>query len=246
MKLAHLTWPDVEKLSRDLVVVIPTGSCEQHGDHLPLFTDSLLVTAVCDAVDLGMNDKLILTPTLWLGASAHHLPFPGTLSASVDGYIDAVQQVVESLARHGFWKFYIVNGHGGNTSPNDIAARNLKEAYPNLLIGSIGYFEFAAEKCAEIMDGRYKEIHHACEAETSLMMHLYPDLVRRDKLGKDGLVKPVPGMTHTFEEVSERGSIGDSDLATAEKGNLLFDAAVAGLSEALGTLFSGYALKPKA
>lgn len=245
MKLAHLSWPDVENLSRDIVVVIPTGSCEQHGDHLPLFTDSLLVTSVCEAVDAGMAANILLTPTLWLGASAHHLPFPGTLSASMDGYIDAVQQVVESLAGHGFWKFYIVNGHGGNTSPNDIAVRNLKEVHPNLLIGSIGYFEFAASKCEEIMDGRYKEIHHACEAETSLMMHLHPDLVRADKLGKDGLVRPVPGMCHAFDEMSERGSIGDSDLATAEKGKQLFDAAVAGLSEALGTLFSGYALKPK-
>src|SRR4051812_29303804 len=121
MKLAELTWPNVEALSREVVVVIPTGSLEQHGPHLPLFTDSLIVTAVANAVEQAIPDSILLTPTLWLGASGHHLRFPGSLSADFDSYEGAILSVVQSLLPHGFHKFYVLNGHGGNSSPNDVA-----------------------------------------------------------------------------------------------------------------------------
>lgn len=242
MKLAEMTWPEVGALSRDTVVVIPTGSLEQHGPHLPLFTDSILATAVCEAVEKQIGDKVLLTPTLWLGASGHHLPFPGSLSNSMEGYDEALRAVVTSLHRHGFWKFYVVNGHGGNTSLNDIALRKLKEANPNLLVGAIGYFQFCTEACAGLMEGRAKSIQHACEAEASLMLHLRPDLVRVNKLRDDGLASPVPGMVHLFDEMTEEGSKGYATLANADKGSKLFSAAVTGLVEALCSLYEGYRL----
>ena len=242
MKLAEMTWPEVGALSRDTVVVIPTGSLEQHGPHLPLFTDSILATAVSEAVERQIGDKVLLTPTLWLGASGHHLPFPGSLSNSMEGYDEALRAVVTSLHRHGFWKFYVVNGHGGNTSPNDIALRKLKETHPNLLIGAVGYFQFCTEECAALMEGPAKSIQHACEAEASLMMHVRPELVRVGKLRDDGLAAQVPGMVHLFDEITEEGSKGYATLANADKGAKLFDAAVNGLCEALGTLYSGYRL----
>ncbi|MFY9234196.1 MAG: creatininase family protein [Fimbriimonadaceae bacterium] len=244
MHLSDLRWKDVDKLSRDLVVLIPTGSLEQHGPHLPLFTDSLLVTAVAKAVEQRLRDKVLLTPTLWLGASGHHLKFPGTLSADFDTYMGAIESVCTSLIPHGFTKFYVINGHGGNTEPNGVAMRKLKAGYPELTFGHSGYFAFIADKVAGILEGPVKEMRHACEAEASLMLHLHPELVRKDQLRDDGL-KPDPplrGVIHHFDEITEEGSLGYATFATADKGKLIFELAVEAVAREIEAIADGYVL----
>jgi creatinine amidohydrolase len=245
MKLLEATWQDVDALSRDVVVLIPTGSLEQHGPHLPLFTDSLIVTAVAEAVEARAADRVLLTPTLWLGASGHHLTFAGSLSNSFAGYAAAVQSVVRSLLPHGFRKFYVLNGHGGNTSPNDVALRELKEAHRECTFAHAGYFSFAESVIAETLEGPQKSMMHACEAEASLMMHLHPGLVREDRLRNDGLVSepPVRGPIHMFEEMTEQGSFGYATFATPEKGRRIFEAAVEGVTEEIVTIAKGYVLR---
>ena len=245
MKLAGMTWQEAGAVPKDSVVLVPTGSLEQHGPHLPLFTDTLLVTAVAEAVESKIPEKVLLAPTVWLGCSAHHLPFSGSLSASFDGYMDALQNVVESLVPHGFAKFFFINGHGGNTEPNGIVCRRLKTEYPELTFGHSGYFAYVPDPLlAEVMKGPVKKIQHACEAEASLMLHLHAGLVRKAKLRDDGLA-PEPairGLVFNFDEVTEQGSLGYATLATAEKGKRLFDAAVEGAAKELAALADGFVL----
>lgn len=246
MKLAECTWHDVRDLDRNMVVLIPAGSLEQHGPHLPLFTDSLLASAVAEAVEASLSDQILLTPTLWLGASGHHLAFPGTLSASFEAYEAALDSVIRSLAPHGFWKFYVLNGHGGNTEPNGIVLRKLKAESPHLLVGHSGYFSFIPEDVmTNVMEGPVKHIRHACEAEASLALHLFPHLVKKDKLRDDGLVAdpPVRGLVHHFDEMTQEGSWGYATLATPDKGQKLFEAAVEGAAKELQDLASGISLK---
>lgn len=228
MILAHATWTEVEPLDRETVVVIPTGSLEQHGPHLPLFTDSLIVTAVAAAVEARMPEELLLTPTVWLGASGHHLPFPGTLSAGFETYEGALESVITSLVRHGFRRFYVLNGHGGNTDPNHVLLRRLKERHPNLVLGESGYCDGAADVIRESLKGPTKEIVHACEAETSLMLHLHPNLVRTDRLPNDGLAPepPVRGLVSDFSEITVQGAFGYAKYAAAETGRRIFEACV--------------------
>ena len=95
MKLAEMTWPEVAGVSKDAVVLIPTGSLEQHGPHLPLFTDSLLATAAAEAIEARLTAEVLLVPTVWLGCSGHHLPFAGSLSASFEGYEDGLVRIVD-------------------------------------------------------------------------------------------------------------------------------------------------------
>jgi creatinine amidohydrolase len=244
MVLGELGWQNVRDLSREVVVVIPTGALEQHGPHLPLLTDTILVSAVMLEVDKRLSTKIVVTPTLWLGASGHHLAFPGTLSASFEGYIAAIHDVVESLALHGFHKFYVLNGHGGNTDPNGVALRELKQQHPTFTFGTSSYYSFAATKIAEALEGPLKGIRHACEAETSLMLHVRPDLVQVERIRNDGLVADpaVAGVIHNFDEVTEEGSFGYATLATAEKGKAIFASAVDGVSKELETIADGYAL----
>lgn len=242
MKLAEMTWQEVDGLRRQTVVLIPTGSLEQHGPHLPLFTDTILATAVAEAVEAKLKEKVLLTPTLWLGASAHHLRFPGTLSASFDAYIRGLADVAESLIPHGFERFFVVNGHGGNSEPNGIAMRQLKAKYPSLLFGHSGYYTFAEELAAGLLEGPAKKIQHACEAETSLMMHVRPNLVREGKIRDDGLKSDpeVQGMMSHFDEVTEQGSLGYASFSSKEKGRLIFEAAVAGVASNLEAIYDGY------
>lgn len=240
-----MTWPEVEAASRDAVVVVPTGSLEQHGPHLPLFTDTIIVTSVAEAVEARLPEGVLLTPTLWLGASGHHLAFPGTLSNGFEPYMGAIESVVESLIPHGFHRFYVLNGHGGNADPNGVAVRRLKERHRNKTFIQTGYFAHCERKMAEVMEGPWKLMSHACEAESSVILHLRPELVRRDKLRDDGLVgePQIRGMIHFFEEMTEQGSLGFATLATAEKGKAIFDAAVEGVVQDIAALLNGYVLK---
>ena len=240
-----MTWPEVEALDRETTVLVPTGSVEQHGPHLPLETDTRLVTAVAEAVE--RRTDVLLTPTLWLGCSAHHLGFAGSLTATFAGYQAALEAVVRSLAAHGFRRFYVLNGHGGNASPNDVALRTLKAEFPSLALGGSGYYAFAAEAVREVSTGPQKELRHADEAEASLMLHVAPDLVRLDRAYDDGLVPEpfVRGLVEPFDAVTERGAFGYPSLATAEKGAAIFEAAVAGVVEELRG-FRGYVLRGRA
>lgn len=244
MVLAHLTWPEVEALSREVVVLIPTGSLEQHGPHLPLFTDSILATTVAEAIEKAITEKVLLTPTLWLGASTHHLAFAGTLSASTEGYIAAVEAVVQSLLPHGFHKFFLINGHGGNNEPNGIALRELKARHPEATFGHSGYYAYAETEVASVLEGPLKSIRHACEAETSMMMHVRPDLVRLDKRVDDGLTTEpsIRGLVHHFDEQTRQGSYGYATLATAEKGRTILEAAIRHATKEIEQLADGYVL----
>lgn len=242
MKLAEMTWPKVDALSKKVVVVIPTGSLEQHGPHLPMFTDTILATGVAEAVEAAIPEKVLLVPTLWMGASAHHMEFPGSINAAFETYIASIQDVVDSMVHHGFQRFFVLNGHGGNAEPNGIAMRKSKAKYPNLVFGHSGYYSFCEREAPQVLEGPTKTIRHACEAETSLMMHLRPDLVRKDKIRDDGLAcePPIQGVIHHFDEITEQGSLGQATYATPEKGQVLFAAAVSGVVKNLEAIFGGY------
>jgi creatinine amidohydrolase len=159
-------------------------------------------------------------------------------------YGASLESVLSSLAKHGFVKFFVVNGHGGNTSANDITCRAWRESHPGHQVGHGGYFEFIDPALFSEMRGPWKTIRHACEAETSLMLHLRPDLVRWDKAIDDGLrpEPPVRGMVWRFDETTERGVLGAATLATPELGRALFESAVDGLAAQVAALAEGIAL----
>lgn len=241
MILSEMTWQEVDALSRDTVVLIPTGSLEQHGPALPLFTDSLIATAVTNAVEKQVSEKVLLTPCLWLGASGHHLNFAGTCSASTTAYIEALTSVIKSLHRHRFHRFLVINGHGGNNELNGIALRQLKEENNNLTLGHRGYYQFVDELVSSVLEGPIKTIQHACEAEVSLMLHLHPDKVKRDNLRDDGLRSqpPTQSLVKMWDEISEEGSFGFATLGTAEKGRTIFEASVAAISQEVSAIHGG-------
>src|SRR3954463_11896622 len=129
MRLTDLPWPAVAALSKDTPVVIPVAALEQHGHHLPVFTDSLLCGEIVYRAEQRLGDRVLIAPLMWLGNSDHHLDFAGTLSAPPRVYLDLLNGLVENFLQHGFKRFVFVNGHGGNDVPGRQATFELRQCH---------------------------------------------------------------------------------------------------------------------
>ena len=227
MNLTDLTWADVENLSRDIPVVVPVAALEQHGRHMPLFTDSLLLGEVIRRVSSAMKGKVLFAPLMWLGNSHHHIDFPGTLSASPRVYLDLLNDLTDNLIAHGFRRIVFLNGHGGNTTPGKQAlfeARQRHRARRDLLLLFATYWDSAKPN-----EGRsdlvQSQMGHACEWETSMILKLAPHLV------KDITKLETVPFGFAFEPAyrgwitkdrSAPGHIGSPQAANADKGEHLF------------------------
>jgi creatinine amidohydrolase len=229
MLLHDLTWPAVAALPRDTPVVFPIAAVEQHGHHLPLFTDSLLLGEVIRRVQQQPIDaKVLFAPLQWFGNSHHHLDMPGTLSASPRTYLNLLRDLAECVLRHGFRKIVFVNGHGGNTVPAHQAVFELRQQYRDrvdLSLVELTYWDSANP--ADMIPGLVQtQMGHACEWETSMILALRPELVVGDvtqipvvPFGRGA----APGYRGwTMPDRSEPGHIGDPAAATKEKGEALF------------------------
>jgi len=242
MKLADLTWPDMAKLKRDVIVVYPIGALEQHSRHLPFFTDSILCGAVADRVEAALPSDVLLLPVQWLGASTHHLGMAGTLSAENETHIKLIAEPMRCLLRHGFKRQFVLSGHGGNKDGLHLALRQLAVEFPDAKLYGANYWDVAGEEIAKIAEGPLKGIGHACEAETSLMLAVRPDLVRRDEIHNDLLATRQPKalrgvyIAPDMKAQTEHGGVGYPELATAEKGKLLLDAVVSRVVEVVRAL----------
>jgi creatinine amidohydrolase len=231
MRFYEMSWPALRQVRRDgVVVVVPIAACEQHGRHLPVFTDTLLVTAVAEAAEQRLPDKVLLLPTLWLGASHHHLPFGATLSLDASRHAELLAELLRSLLDDGYRRLLVLNGHGGNLDPLHVALRQLQPSYRHCLLVGAAYWELAADAFAELSEGPRKYMGHACEMETSMLLALRPDLVRLEE-ARDEEPPEEPALRGLFlaEDMAQRtqhGVIGYPQRATAEKGRRYLDAAV--------------------
>jgi creatinine amidohydrolase len=227
MLLQQLNWPAVQALSRDLPVVIPIAAIEQHGHHMPLFTDSMLLGEIVRRVQSRMSQSVLMTPLMWLGNSHHHLDFPGTLSCEPRVYLDLLASLLDNLIHHGFRRLLLLNGHGGNDVPGKQAVFEMRQRYrqrDDLLLLLSTYWSLGGRPWETMPDLQQREMGHACEWETSMMLQIAPELV-----GKYGEAEPVlhgnPFLPATrgwvMQDRSQPGHIGSPQLATAAKGEHL-------------------------
>jgi creatinine amidohydrolase len=234
MQLSDLTWPTIEALSKDTPVVIPVAALEQHGHHLPLFTDSLLLAEIARRAAEKLNDRVLFTPLMWLGNSDHHLDFPGTLSASPRVYLDLLGGLAENLLTHGFKRIVFLNGHGGNDVPGRQAIFEVRQRHrdrADLLLLLATYWNLAPEAKNATPGLVQREMGHACEWETSMILRLAPhlvgDITRLATVPSGNAFDPVSRAWITKDRTAP-GHIGDPRAATAEKGEALLQAFAAG------------------
>ncbi len=233
-----------ERVDPQTVVVIPTGSVEQHGMHLPLETDSRIAEAIARRAAERASKKIdvLVTPTVWTGYSNHHLDFPGTLSLNMDTFINVAIDLAMSLVHHRFKKLVFLNAHGGNSVPLQAAVNQIRDrTQGDVLVAAVDYFDLLREELAGVKDS------HAGEMETSCMLYLEGQWVRKDRMSRFtpqwrsspyfsiGWWHP-PSKVHLgfhIKDFSKTGVYGDPNEASPEKGQRFIERAAKKVGEFL-------------
>lgn len=240
MKYGELKRTDVERMDKThQVVLLPLGSLEQHGQHLPLLTDSLIGGDIAARVEAALPQTVLLLPVQWLGSSHHHLKFPGTISVPSDLYIDMVCHICDCILAAGFKRIVLHIAHGGNVVPGQevIYRLGLKHRdQTDFWIASAAYWTLAEEDM-KLPDMETPRIVHADEYETSMVLALRADLVdMKQAKGKTIWMESkyyfpdysTPrsskiNVSLPFEHMTSTGAMGHPELATPAKGHKLLE-----------------------
>jgi creatinine amidohydrolase len=247
--LDRLAWPAVAEAAAQpgSTVLWPFGAIEQHGPQLPLGTDALFAERVAQAVmdDLDPALPIWRLPSQCLGFSPEHQGFSGTLSLPPELLISLVVAVGSQLAEAGFQRLVLFNAHGGQIALLQVAARELRSRHPCLAVLPCFLWSGPPGVAALLPQPERRQGLHAGLAETSLMLHLAPELVGPER-PRDGLggQEPPPGwslegavpLSWRMEELSQTGVIGDASGADGALGEALFRLLVAGWGDLLTSL----------
>jgi creatinine amidohydrolase len=231
----NLTAADFSGLDPEsTVALLPVSAIEQHGPHLPLATDALIGAGLVRAVMESTGDGLLVLPALEFGHSLEHVDFAGTLSIAAEALLTTWIDVGRSVARAGVRKLVLFNTHGGNIPLVQLAALRLRHEV-NMLVVRANYFAFGGPPDLFAADELRHGIHGG-EVETSLMLHLQPQLVRREALADFstlsremadrnqllGPEKPV-GFGWMSQDLNVHGVTGNAARADAQRGRILFE-----------------------
>lgn len=266
-RLWKLTWEEAEAFAKaPAVVLLPLGTTEQHGRHMPLDTDAHIAAQLCERIALAAQQRgltVLVAPVLSYGVSWYHRQFAGTMWLSPELFIQVVVELCKSLTHHGFTRKVLVNCHGGNAATLNVAInRFYDETGERVLLAQ--WWELASDIIKETMT---TGVIHAEEAETSLALaldqrvlmekaskdafdrgktvqergHAWARHAKYDAMFKGGFVNPP---MDKIEEISESGVVGDARRASAEKGRRILDVVVLRLVEVCEDL-GGHGARPK-
>lgn len=227
----ELTWPEARDAAATLnAVIIPVGAIEQHGPHLPLAVD----TQICEAVALGVSalTGVPLIPPLCYGVSGSHGDFGGTIGLRPETMIRVVEDVIDSLYERGIRQFILLNGHIWNSGSLDVSAEKLRMRHRDARVRALAYVTMYP---GPEIDGRVnfgRALMHANYFETSVMLHLYPSLVRMELATSHRDVDSF--WDYRMDQVSETGVWGrDVTEANAAHGKTEFERCVLTTSRAI-------------
>lgn len=228
--LFNMSWPEVRvSLEKVKVVLIPTGSCEQHGPHGTFEVDTAIACEFTKKLAERTYPLTLVVPPVHFGVSPHHMKFPGTITLKPETFMQVCIDVVESLYRHGLRKFVFINGHGGNAAPLTVVLSKVKFACPDVQIALASPWGGAQDVMKERVTSPITG--HACEVEMSMSLYLAPRTVKTASLSK-GTVKLSPEeyknpwgivVARSWEENTENGALGDATKSSAELGRALIE-----------------------
>lgn len=243
--LPQMTWQEVEQALKTVkIAIIPLGAHEQHGPHMVESCDAVLAEEMGKRLTDRLYPEAILTPTINMGVSPHHLHFPGTISLEPTTLIAILRDMIRSLKQHGIERVLVLNSHGGNQSTlgvaSDILTRELNVQF---------LYAKTTASAKDIMDKHIesKLYGHSCEREVSEALYMAPHIVRQDKLEKGDIHEgkwrklrpgsPVQGFYY-YEEMTRNGCIGDATKASSEIGREIVDTAIERLAVTLQALWA--------
>lgn len=230
--------PESEK---DKVILIPIGHTEQHALHLPMSTDTLIIEAIASGTAAAIPQQAYTLSVMPYGVSTHRQAFAGTLNAGGRAFEDFWLSVIDELVTRGFNRFYLMNGHGGNSSFLVNVVKYAGERHRRIFCATAYLYLSGPEGVAALEKHRQSKIGgmgHACELETSLILHLHPELVHMDRVvdETDFISTPAYYMDWVeggalianppWDDDTITGAYGAGSLATAEHGRLWLEAAI--------------------
>jgi creatinine amidohydrolase len=241
-----LTWPEInEAVESRKVILLPMGSTEQHGPHLPLDTDNFLARSICEVAARQAPREVLIMPTIPYGYNEHAIDFPGTIHVAFDTFIRYGVDVCKSVAHAGFTHIVIVDGHGSNEHLCEfIGRRAVLES--DALVASTIWTNLAVEAFESVRESGLGGSGHACELETSAYLYLRQESVQMDKAQDHyGGAASVPGSKFLWSDLTKgaspmklvrwtsvgtpMGVSGAPSLATVEKGRTIVESAASNL-----------------
>ena len=234
--LSTVTWLEVEESVRKERLnkaILPIGSLEQHGPHLPLSTDTIIADYVARQVSKRCRTAFLIPP-VQLACASEHIGFAGTISLQPETLQSLLLDISHSLLESRVTKIFIVNGHGGNKPTIDVALTRIKHAIPEMRPYSFTVIDIAKRKFDDIRKSGRGMVGHADELETSMMLAIQAEVVDMSKAVREGPSLPKPLSFETEDmarisfawnarELTKSGVIGDPLVATAETGKTLLN-----------------------
>jgi creatinine amidohydrolase len=245
-----LTWPEInEAVAQKKVVVLPVGSIEQHGYHLPIDVDVRSATTICMGAGEKSPEDMLVMPSFTYGYCNHVMDFPGTITIQPSTFVAALTDITKSLAYHGFKRIILVNGHGSNHPLVEQVGRQTNLQTDALCL-TCSWWQLIADYWNEIRDSGPGGSAHACELETSLYLHMDEPAVLMERLeaALPEFVTEIPdgekwqyvdltlgsgpaSIISWTSSYSATGAFGNPELATAKKGRLVYERATDRLVE---------------
>lgn len=237
-RLHELSWEEFKEVRKEIdTILIPIGSVEQEGPHLPLGVDSLIALEIADKVT--EKAEVLVVPPIWVGYSDWHSSFPGTLSLSQETLTRMLREICSQLIEQGFKRFLFVNMHVGNDAPIAVVGNELRKKY-QVLIAMVNLWALANEMAQNIEELNEKRFTHGGEIMTSVMLALYPNLVNMEKAKPEYTKSEIPTLVQKnssrvrFQnhhvsvyrlsaEVTKSGVMGNPTGATKEKGEEIIE-----------------------
>ena len=226
---------------REKVVLLPVGHTEQHGYHDPLCTDTLIIQAVAGGTAESVPERAVCLPATPYGVSTHRCSFPGTFNVGGRAFEDFWLAVIDTLVGRGFTRFYLMSGHGGNSSFLVNVVKYAGEKYPHIFCATSFLYLSGPKGVAALEEKRQSALGgmgHACELETSLVLHLRPELVHLERAVDETDFVTTPSYymdwieggalvaNPPWEDDTQTGAYGAGSLGTAEKGKYWLEEAV--------------------
>lgn len=223
----------VEALKHDPVVILPTGSIEQHGPHCPVDVDisGPFYMAACTAQRVD-DFPVVVAPPIWSGFAHYNKGFPGTICLRIETYLNLVADVCRSIYDNGFRRIVIINGHGGNSAPNHVVRDTIAEE--NIFVVAFSWWKAVEDKMLIWSEADAGSVGHGGEWETSVQLFLREHLVSKEHMNADIFPNPFSPELRHFGQFAERrrdtrdatGTMGNSRAASREKGERIFNLVV--------------------